>query len=436
VDDGAPSFVEIKKDGSGADYETTVAARQALGLSVSDEALKAAARASDAEPELRADFGFDLTYEERLQILAKEDLDRSVLKAQADFMVLYPEHFAGIEVDHADGDVVNVWMTKGPSEDSVRKVLPTEATVVVREATRSLNDLTALSDQIAETLRKDEWMVGTTVVDAVSINVQANSVEIHVDPSLAAYADDVLAAFPHDAVNVLVTDRKNSTYVGNTNQANAGGQTLIGWIGGGTVDPTSRCSTSFPATRGGANTGVTSALHCAGAGYYDYWTTRAPDYQNVGGVRSQSYNQANGVEAAFLGFRDMTPKVWYPRSNDWDATLTVRYGWSNGLVSGVPFHFTAAYTNTRYFNYGGISSFDTTVDGFSHFQAGYACAQSGDSGGPVYSLSAEGGAEYISAAGIASYSSDSSAACTQSETIWWQRTSRALPALGATLITG
>lgn len=70
----------------------------------------------------------------------------------------------------------------------------------------------------------------------------------------------------------------------------------------------------------------------------------------------------------------------------------------------MPFHFVAAFTNTRYHNFVGIGNddVDVTILGYQHMQIGNMCAQRGDSGGPIYSITTQGGQDFVSAAGIAS----------------------------------
>ncbi|MCX7620466.1 MAG: hypothetical protein N2037_06435 [Acidimicrobiales bacterium] len=156
-------------------------------------------------------------------------------------------------------------------------------------------------------------------------------------------------------------------------------------------------------------------------------------FMNIGPWKAALQSQSQGVEAAIIGNIDMLPKVRFPETSNWNNYNIVRYGWSNGIPKGVGFHFTVGVTNTRYYSWAGVDEFDVTVFGYEHMQIGWTLSQSGDSGGPVYTVHQDAA---IAAGGIASFGEASANCDPVNERMVWGRSSRALNGLGATLLTG
>lgn len=325
-------------------------------------------------------------------------------------------------------------MVAPKAEETFEGLFPKGTRVVIEPASLSLQALYDLSDKVSGELEASNWIANGVKVDAVSVNVDLNRVELQVAPDRASEAQDLVRTYGDPNIGVELIEPYNAQFVTNTNNSTFGGQTIGPWSNG-VYYPQGKCSTAFPVV-GYGKEGVVSAEHCAKSPLPPgYFTTRAPDFYYVGSPILSMVSKQNGVEATFLAEREMLPKIWSPTTAKWENYPTVRFGWSDGFPSGVGYYLTAAYTNTRYYMWSGVTGTDITVNDFHHMQRGPGCAQEGDSGGPLYSFVPQNGVDYVAAAGILSFASESTYICEQDHYVFWQKTSRVMPHLGISFMT-
>jgi hypothetical protein len=412
--------------------------RRGFGLSYDLDSI----RAVQARPDVVLYMNLPLTPDEHARVRFQMDVQTALARAEAAITQAAGESLTGYWIDHAIGGVVTIGAVDQVDVGQFSSLFP-EGTVLRFERTRyTYSELDAVRNNIEYAVVNDGRTIDGVHVAAINLNAKLGVVEVLIDHEAPDIDEALRSAYPDRPIVARRVDASSydARSVNRTDYPPLMGGYFMDFSG-------HFCTAGFGARIPGTNLrGVVTAGHCAANGA-PAWIAGTSNF--IGNVGNREFSNAPGADtdSEFVGF-DSNTQGWVYVNDIAAGTKQYRgvHGiWSNGAPAGAFVHMSAGKRDKTWGNWLGNGDYTQFLGGdngdyrIEHAQNAHLCAQTGDSGSPVYTLDNNQGLYGTGAAtavGVVSATSEDTPECPENEIVIWSRIDRVMNSLGVELLPG